>query len=176
MLRLTDYTYDLPADRIALHPLPQRDASKLLVYRKGKIEHAQFKSLADYLPHNTLLLFNNTRVIRARLLFSKETGATIEVFLLHPLKPAPELALAMKARGESMWQCTIGNQKGWKENTELTLTTANIQLKAQLADRADRRRNGGRCPVGPAGGGSARSGRHRLFLLRRGGEHHRRGH
>ncbi|MDL5050941.1 S-adenosylmethionine:tRNA ribosyltransferase-isomerase [Oscillatoria amoena NRMC-F 0135] len=136
MLRISDYTYDLPDERIAMHPMPRRDDSKLLIYRKGEIKHTEFKSLADYLPATSTLFFNNTRVIRARLLFTKETGATIEVFLLHPVKPSAEISLAMKANGESAWQCSIGNLKRWNKNTVLTLAKGDIQLKARLADRS----------------------------------------
>lgn len=136
MLRISDYTYELPADRIAMHPLPERDASKLLVYRHGKIEHADFKSLADYLPDNATLYFNNTRVIRARLLFKKSTGAAIEIFLLHPVEPSAELAQAMKAQGESTWHCSIGNLKRWKDNTELVSEFGPVKLKAHLTNRS----------------------------------------
>ncbi len=136
MLSITDYTYDLPAERIAMHPLPVRDASKLLVYRSGNIEHTRFKSLADYLPANTTLFFNDTRVIRARLLFRKATGAEIEIFLLNPVSPSVDLALSMKAQGECTWNCSIGNLKRWKENTELTVSTDEIQLNASLINRS----------------------------------------
>jgi S-adenosylmethionine:tRNA ribosyltransferase-isomerase len=135
MLRITDYTYDLPPERIALHPLPDRDASKLLVYRNGKIVHAGFKSLADFLPTNTTLYFNNTRVIRARLLFRKNTGAEIEIFLLQPAEPSTELALAMKTQGSCTWQCSIGNLKRWKETVRLTAETGRVILQAELIDR-----------------------------------------
>jgi S-adenosylmethionine:tRNA ribosyltransferase-isomerase len=135
-MHISDYTYHLPADRIAMHPVPDRDGSKLLVYRSGKIEHAGFKSLAHFLPTNTTLIFNNTRVIRARLLFTKSTGAEIEIFLLQPVEPSAEIALAMKAPGSCSWQCSIGNLKRWKDNTELVYEFGQIKLKAQLTNRS----------------------------------------
>lgn len=139
MLRITDYSYELPPDRIARYPLPERDAAKLLVYRKGVIEHAVFRSLNDYLPANTTLFFNDTKVIRARLLFRKSTGAEIEVFLLSPAGPSSEMALAMNAKETCMWYCSIGNLKRWKENTPLSATSGRITLTANLTNRADQR-------------------------------------
>ncbi|QOI98631.1 MAG: tRNA preQ1(34) S-adenosylmethionine ribosyltransferase-isomerase QueA [Flammeovirgaceae bacterium] len=135
MLRITDFTYDLPQGRIATHPLPERDTSKLLIYRSGIIDHAAFKSLAQYLPAETTLYFNNTRVIRARLLFTKSTGAVIEIFLLHPVEPSPDLALAMQTPGTCIWQCTIGNLKRWKPDTVLDAVAGNLNVQAELIDR-----------------------------------------
>ena len=99
---LNDFTYPLPPERIATHPLPERDQSKLLVYDRGEIRHEQFDTIAQQLPANTLLVFNNTKVIPARLLFKKDTGADIEVFLLEPLEPSPVVALAMQAEGQAL--------------------------------------------------------------------------
>ncbi|MCK6618361.1 MAG: S-adenosylmethionine:tRNA ribosyltransferase-isomerase [Cyclobacteriaceae bacterium] len=135
MLRITDFTYDLPQERIATHPLPERDASKLLIYRNGLIEHTVFKSLAHYLPAGAVLYFNNTRVIRARLLFTKNTGAVIEIFLLHPVQPSTDLALAMQTSGACIWQCSIGNLKRWTPNTVLNAVAGNLNLQAELIDR-----------------------------------------
>ena len=84
---MEDYDYPLPDERIAKFPLAKRDESKLLLYRSGKIEESQFKHIADFMPADTLLVYNNTRVIQARLLFQKETGARIEVFCLEPYEP-----------------------------------------------------------------------------------------
>jgi S-adenosylmethionine:tRNA ribosyltransferase-isomerase len=134
MLRPEDYFYHLPEDRIAQHPLPERDASKLLVYRKGKIEHATFYQLADYLPENTLLFFNDTRVIQARLRFVKTSGALIEVFLLSPVSPSAELHKAMQATASCVWKCTVGNLKKWKKGA-LSLQADDLQLQATLINR-----------------------------------------
>ena len=86
-IRMEDYDYPLPDERIAKFPLAKRDESKLLLYRKGEIEENQFKRLPDFLPTDALMVFNNTRVIQARLFFQKETGARIEVFCLEPFQP-----------------------------------------------------------------------------------------
>jgi S-adenosylmethionine:tRNA ribosyltransferase-isomerase len=135
-LPLSAFTYDLPADRIALYPLPERDQSKLLVYQEGHIEHRTFTNITEYLPENTLLVFNNTRVIPARLHFSKDTGATIEIFLLSPITPSPLVAQAMLATGTATWHCTIGNLKKWTDGTVLKKDLGVITLEARLEDRA----------------------------------------
>ncbi|MBS1491350.1 MAG: S-adenosylmethionine:tRNA ribosyltransferase-isomerase [Bacteroidetes bacterium] len=132
-----DYTYDLPASRIALHPLAERDQSKLLIYRGGKIEHSKFLYLSDFLPENSILFFNNTKVIPARLFFQKDTGAVIEIFLLHPVWPSPIVALAMSTKGKCRWQCTIGNLKRWPDNYELRMTNNELNLSARLINRQD---------------------------------------
>ena len=88
MLKISDFNYNLPDERIAKFPVDQRDQSKLLVYNKGNISEDQFFNIIDYLPEGAMMVFNNTRVIRARLHFRKETGALIEIFLLEPYAPA----------------------------------------------------------------------------------------
>lgn len=113
-IRISDYDYPLPDSRIAKFPLEQRDQSKLLVYDKGTISHRQFTSLPELLPEGALMVFNNTRVIRARLHFRKETGALIEVFLLEPHVPA-DYERMFQTSGECEWLCLIGNLKKWKE-------------------------------------------------------------
>jgi S-adenosylmethionine:tRNA ribosyltransferase-isomerase len=132
---INDYTYSLPEERIALYPLAERDQSKLLVYKDDKILHSQFKSLTDFIPENSILFLNNTKVIPARLLFTKDTGATIEIFLLDPVSPSTIVALAMTVKGKSQWHCTIGNQKRWKESSKLRITHPEFVLEATLVDR-----------------------------------------
>lgn len=112
-IAIADYDYPLPEERIAKHALPQRDACKLLVYKGGRITDAVFSQLADLLPDKSMLVRNNTRVIRARLLFKKETGATIEVFCLEPVAPT-QYELALTSRGSCVWNCMVGNAKRWK--------------------------------------------------------------
>ena len=112
-IRIEDFNYPLPDERIAKFPLPQRDHSKLLVYRKGDIEEYRFYELPQVLPSDSLLVFNNTRVIQARLHFRKETGALIEVFCLEPLVPH-EYSLSFQSTGSCSWLCLIGNSKKWK--------------------------------------------------------------
>ena len=113
-LSIADYNYDLPEERIAKFPLPERDASKLLMYRGGELSEARFSALPDFLPADSLLVFNNTKVVRARIFFFKETGAKIEIFCLEPHDPADyERAFAQKER--CVWRCIVGNSKKWKE-------------------------------------------------------------
>jgi len=134
IIDINHYKYELPADRIALHPLTERDQSNLLVYRDGNIEHARFRQLANHLPENSILFFNNTKVIPARLHFVKDTGALIEIFLLHPISPSPIVALAMEATAKSQWQVVIGNAKRWNGQT-LIRQAGDTQLRVSLVDR-----------------------------------------
>lgn len=121
-LWLSQFQYDLPDDRIARFPLAQRDASKLLVYQGGQISHQQFSDLPDLLPDNSFLVFNNTKVIPARLHFTKPTGALIELFLLSPFPAEQPISLAMEATGSAIWQGMIGNRKRWRPNETLEAT------------------------------------------------------
>ncbi|MCM1079359.1 MAG: S-adenosylmethionine:tRNA ribosyltransferase-isomerase [Bacteroidales bacterium] len=113
-IKISDYDYPLPDGRIAKFPLEQRDQSKLLVYDHGEISHSRFFNLPELLPEGSLMVFNNTRVIRARLHFRKETGALIEVFLLEPHSPA-DYERMFQMQGGCEWLCLIGNLKKWKE-------------------------------------------------------------
>lgn len=132
---LSEYTYSLPDDRIALYPLANRINSKLLLSKQKTITHDLFKNIGSHLPKNATLFFNNTKVIPARLQFTKDTGARIEVFLLAPLLPSALHALAMEAQHQCTWSCAIGNLKRWSDNTILTQQVDNCMLKATLVDR-----------------------------------------
>jgi S-adenosylmethionine:tRNA ribosyltransferase-isomerase len=112
-LRISEYGYELPEDRIARYPLRERDLSKLLIYRGGEISEARFRDLPDHLPVGALLVFNNTRVIRARMLFRKETGSLIEIFCLEPVVPS-DYGLVFGQTDHCTWSCLIGNRKRWK--------------------------------------------------------------
>lgn len=120
-LLLSQFQYDLPENRIARFPLAERDQSKLLVYRQGQIAHSQFFNLTDHLPANSYLVFNDTKVIPARLPFVRATGAAIELFLLNPIPADAPISLAMEASSPTIWQCMVGNRKRWKPNEVLTL-------------------------------------------------------
>lgn len=135
-IRTDDFIYDLPEDRIAQFPLPQRDRSKLLVFQAGKIQHRHFFELPDLLPPNSRLFFNDTKVIPARIQFVKETGAAIEVFLLNPGDKRMPLAIAMQAQASAEWECMIGNLKRWTKGTTLTLAVNEVVLIANLVDQA----------------------------------------
>ncbi|HEX8532231.1 MAG TPA: S-adenosylmethionine:tRNA ribosyltransferase-isomerase [Cytophagales bacterium] len=138
-IRLEAYTYDLPDDRIATVPLDPRDHSKLLVYRRGAIEHHVFKDLAAYVPAGSLLVFNDTKVIPARLYFRRDTGALVEIFLLQPHRLEQSIHAIMGARAHCTWRCLIGNKKRWKEGEALTQELATpagaVTVRAVLADR-----------------------------------------
>jgi S-adenosylmethionine:tRNA ribosyltransferase-isomerase len=131
---INEYKYELPPERIALFPLPQRDHSKLLVYKQGVITPSQFTDLDQFLPAHSMLVFNNTKVIPARLLFKKETGAEIEVFLLNPVSPSPLVSVAMEAQGACEWHVAVGNAKRWNEGI-LRKRVGNHQLAATFIDR-----------------------------------------
>jgi len=124
-ISISDYNYELPDERIAKFPVTPRDHSQLLVYDNGNIIDDHFYNLPQYLPKGALMVFNNTKVIRARLHFHKDTGALIEVFLLEPYAPA-EYEQMFLTRGHCQWLCLVGNLKKWKEG-KLTLTIANNQ-------------------------------------------------
>ncbi|MFP4471396.1 MAG: S-adenosylmethionine:tRNA ribosyltransferase-isomerase [Bacteroidales bacterium] len=114
-INIDDYTYPLTEDRIAKFPLEQRDASKLLVYDGHTTCSGQFRNIPSYLPENSFLVLNNTRVVRARLFFRKPTGALIEVFCLEPVLPTPEIQQAFQVRSHAVWKCLVGNARRWKE-------------------------------------------------------------
>lgn len=115
-IKISDYNYPLPDERIAKFPLPVRDQSKLLVYRHGEISETRFTSLPDYLEAGELMIFNNTKVIQARLHFRKETGALIEIFCLEPIQPN-DYVLNFQQTSHAAWLCMIGNLKKWKEGS-----------------------------------------------------------
>ncbi|MEG2070364.1 MAG: S-adenosylmethionine:tRNA ribosyltransferase-isomerase [Bacteroidales bacterium] len=114
-IKIEDYDYALPDERIAFFPPEQRDQSKLLVYKDKKIIDSQFNHLPDFLNQNTLLIFNNSKVIHARLLVHNANGAAIEIFCLEPLYPTTELALAFVQTQKVIWKCMVGNAKKWKD-------------------------------------------------------------
>lgn len=113
-IRIGDYDYQLPEERIAKYPLEERDASKLLVYKENKVTDETFSALPNYLPNDTLLLVNNTKVIPARIMFYKNTGAKIEVFCLEPLDGNGDYAVALALKNQCRWKCIAGNLKKWK--------------------------------------------------------------
>lgn len=132
-IKIADYNYPLPDERIAKFPLKERDQSKLLVYDKGAISHDTFCNICDYLPEGALLIYNNTRVIQARMYFHKATGALIEVFLLEPAAPN-DYELMFQSCGKCSWICMIGNLKKWKEGRlvrEIEVGGRKVQLSVE---------------------------------------------
>jgi S-adenosylmethionine:tRNA ribosyltransferase-isomerase len=136
---LKEYEYTLPEERIAKHPLEKRDHSKLLEYKNGILHHRHFFDLPTLLDSDSLLVYNNTKVIPARLIFQRQTGARIEVFLLQPVAPSRVMSQIMASKKPVVWETMIGNVKKWKEGEELqgTVTVANRQviLTARLLNR-----------------------------------------
>jgi len=136
---IDSFDYPLPDERIAKFPLPHRDASKLLIYKNASITESVFSKLADYIPHDSLLVYNNTRVIQARLIFHKETGARIEVFCLEPLIPS-DYAQSLGATTGCTWKCMVGNVKKWREGflcKTFEVDGKTCTLKAELLDTDD---------------------------------------
>ncbi len=136
-ISIEDYDYPLPDERIAKYPLAERDASKLLVLKDNKIDESQFKHIGDFLPGNALLVFNETKVIRARLQFHKVTGSRIEVFCL---EPEQDYQMAFSACSRVRWKCLIGNAKRWKEgklSMELTVNGEAVELYAERLAQND---------------------------------------
>lgn len=131
-IHISDYNYLLPDDKIAKFPKEQRDLSKLLVYQSGEIKEDIFYNLPNYLPKNSLMVFNNTKVIQARLHFKKVSGALIEIFLLEPSMPT-DYELMFQTKGYCEWLCLIGNLKKWKEGTlvkEFTYNGKTVRIEA----------------------------------------------
>ena len=133
-IHISDYNYDLPDSRIAKFPVSPRDTSKLLIYRHGEISDDIFYNLPKYLPQKSLMVFNNTKVIQARMHFRKETGALIEVFLMEPAAPT-DYELMFQTRGECSWLCMVGNLKKWKEGSlvrNFDVAGSTINFKATM--------------------------------------------
>lgn len=132
-LSIADFTYDLPQNRIARYPLPRRDASRLLVYQAGSIHENTFRNLAEELPADSLLFFNETKVIQARLLFQKTTGGVIQTFLLNPADADMSTALAEKEA--TVWHCLIGGASKWKPGYVPEIITDDFVLQARIMGR-----------------------------------------
>lgn len=137
-LSITDFTYDLPADRIAHFPLEQRDASRLLIYKNGISGEDQYHNIATHLPANSLLVFNDTRVIEARLLFQKPTGGVIEIFCLEPGDQYRDINSAIQQSQRVVWKCMVGGASKWKQGQVLQRTlngSADSILEAVYLDK-----------------------------------------
>ncbi len=135
-LSIADFTYDLPEDRIAKYPLAERDASKLLIYQDGDITEDQYRQLPSHLPANSLLVFNNTKVVEARLLFQKASGGVIEIFCLEPHEQYADITTAMQQKGKVWWHCLVGGASKWKSGQLLEKNIGgNIRLEAKCMDK-----------------------------------------
>ncbi len=118
-ISIKDYSYSLPEEKIAAYPLTERDASKLLIYKQGSITEDLYRNIDNYLPANSLLIFNNTKVVEARLLFQKPTGGIIEIFCLEPHEQYPDITTAMLQQGSVLWKCLVGGASKWKRGQAL---------------------------------------------------------
>ena len=134
-IRIKEYDYPLPAAKIAQFPLVARDASKLLIYNQGQIREDVFSEIDRYLPAKSLLVFNDTRVIRARLIFTKSTGSQIEIFCLEPLSTSREIQEAFHQQTTSTWKCLVGNLKRWKSGSLMLECTHQGLIHQIFADR-----------------------------------------
>lgn len=140
-IKIEDYNYTLPAEKIALQPLPKRDASKLLLFTDGEIKEDLFSNLPEYLPANSCLVFNNSKVIKARLSFAKPSGGIIEIFLLEPYPFSGDHHTEMQRSGSCTWQCMVGGAAKWKDTTLTTsmeiegeLITITAEKQGRIAD------------------------------------------
>ena len=140
-INIKNYRYELPDDRIAKFPLEERDQSKLLVYKNEKITENTFSHIDEFLPEDSLIVFNNTKVIHARILFQKDSGTQIEIFCLEPADHF-DFQVAFSSTGSCTWKCMVGNAKRWKEQDKMLIKTiqsptGNIELKAEKIGRQD---------------------------------------
>lgn len=139
-INIAEYDYPLPDERIAKYPLPERDASKLLVLKDNNISEDHFRNIGNYLPERSVLVFNETKVVRARLQFVKESGAAIEIFCLEPVTGNGDYQLAFSASSPVEWHCLVGNSRRWKEGAltmSLTIRGMAVQLNAERIEKND---------------------------------------
>ena len=134
-IRIADFSYELPDERIAKYPLAERDASKLLIYNHGSISHRHFRDVPELLPEGSLMVMNNTRVIQARMHFRKETGALIEVFCLEPARPN-DYVLMFQQTAACTWHCLVGNSKKWKSGVLSRVITVDGREVVLTAERS----------------------------------------
>ena len=141
-IRIEDFAYPLPDERIAKYPLPERDSSKLLIYKNGAVSERIFRNLPEELPDGALMVFNDTKVVPARLFFKRESGARIEIFCLEPHDPS-DYNVSFAATKECVWKCVIGNSKRWKGDIlsfdcPAGTPLAGMNLRAELVAKTDR--------------------------------------
>lgn len=137
-LSINDFNYNLPEDNIAAFPLTERDQSKLLIYKKGNISEDIYRNIANYLPAKSFLVFNDTKVIKARILFKKPSGAVIEIFCLEPYEEVNDYAIVLQKKNSVRWKCMIGGAGKWKQKyleKEFIINSQQIKLKAELVDK-----------------------------------------
>lgn len=139
-INIAEYDYPLPDERIAKYPLAERDASKLLVLRNNEIHEDHFRNIVKYLPEKSVLVFNETKVVRARLQFVKDSGAAIEVFCLEPITGNGDYQLAFSSESPVEWRCLVGNSRRWKDGNltmPLKINKKNVTLTAERIEKSD---------------------------------------
>ena len=139
-VNINEYDYDLPEEKIAQHPLEQRDASRLLIWKDGILSDDVFMELHNHLPSDCLMIFNDTKVIKARLMFRKPTGGWIEIFCLEPAGSTEDPERSMQETGSVLWKCLVGNAKRWKSGRifrEIIHSSGKIQVAAELKKRLE---------------------------------------
>ena len=134
-LSIKNFTYQLPEDKIAFHPLAERASSKLLVYKNGTITESVYRSLADFIPEDSLLIFNNTKVVEARLIFQKDSGGVIEIFCLEPHEQYPDITTAMMQPEKVLWKCLIGGASKWKHGQVLEKKINDLNLQCLFVEK-----------------------------------------
>ncbi len=137
-IKIEEYNYNLPEEKIAESPIEPRDSSKLLVYKEGNISVDKYSNIANWLPKESLMIFNDTKVIHARIIFHKPTGAKIEIFCLEPFGPIKDYASVMAATGKTVWTCMIGGASKWKEeylHKKIGINSIEIILSAKIIER-----------------------------------------
>lgn len=137
-ISISEYNYHLPDEKIALFPLEERDASKLLIYQEGHLQENIFRNIDKFLPENSLLIFNNTKVINARIRFAKSTGSLIEIFCLEPHGSIHEYSTAMNREGKAEWKCFIGGASKWKEEyleKKFSINNQSVTLHARINEK-----------------------------------------
>ncbi|MFA5405221.1 MAG: S-adenosylmethionine:tRNA ribosyltransferase-isomerase [Ignavibacteria bacterium] len=137
-LKIADYLYHLPDEKIAQYPLAERDSSKLLIYKKNKIEESRFNHIDKYIPSDSLIIFNNTKVIPARLFFYKDSGAKIEIFCLEPVSDITDYQIEFHKKGKSQWKCFVGNASKWKTgkiNSKFKFENNDCEITAEVIDK-----------------------------------------
>ena len=140
-LSIKNFTYILPEERIAKYPLPERDTSKLLIYKEGTITESIYRNIAEHIPADTLLVFNDTKVVEARLLFQKPTGGVIEIFCLEPHEQYGDVTTAMLQQGKVLWKCLVGGASKWKHGQvlekKITGSANEFILSAKYIEKAE---------------------------------------
>jgi len=134
-LLLSEFGYELPDEKIARYPLERRDLSKLLVWKAGSLEESTYEHLAEFLPSFSTLVFNNSRVLEARILFQKPSGGQIEIFCLKPHASFLPVSLAMMQSKKVLWTCLIGGASKWKRGQILAKQIGNIKLEARYIEK-----------------------------------------